>query len=1551
MARARFDNLPMDRKGSAQGRSPVSENPVVYEKREIDPDKEIITRRGGTVRQAQYAQALGLVAEPKGSQWALDAEHNLTGSWSIGFSANVGDITESGGEWTLLFIGATANADTNNSFRVYLKYDSGTYKAYLDVIDSIPTTFAVTPIAVTPGDDVDFLITSDGTTATLNVDAASQGVTISGGTFTGLNAAQVEALGTHKITTRAKGTAPVMDNLHLWGSVVTTAEYQARTPSVSSFYNIQPSDIGGFCFSPATGGATRGKTFAVPAPPQLDDSKLHFSGFGGAILVPFRQVFERYFQTQTETVAAQKFAWRLKGQRRFRSASTTLIDFGSATEGFSYLELDATGIPKFTYNGVTVTAGSAPDEDDDYDIICGCDGTDVYIILDGAAAVTATAPAFPPYLDYERIPDLYIGNDEDPALELGYHGYLTKVQFFDYALKEDTATTPSPTFDLDPSATYLRDSSKNRIAVAAITHAGTEGHPGYALGPLTDQDFIGVESDIVFGPGALGYTGIYKESIGTDLSSIRVGDRAFVHSGNSVHVLNSELSQVRPLGLPEPEADVSVQSLSSGALDGAYDYGYRWVSQDGTRGPIKRLKPVKATGAASVLIGAGDSEGQEERRELGESYGLAPSGSISPFSMTDSTDGIATTDSDGNTIETYLRFPDFTELEESIFDRGATANFSDEPTLCIEPDTPIDLDPNSDWTMQLAFRYKASGEGTYNNQGLLAIGHEDPGPTTRSFMVYLDADSTYGGESGGPPRLVVARSLGLKDSRYRYLIFNESSEEGSDDGFWDADDDYNLVAVRDGDDLRIHIHNYTDSTWKHFTGGALVGFFAGYDFPQKKIDFRATNVAFRKTGSSGNHYEGIADLPTADSGTNYTDAAGAAGTHGYRDYGTGVGSRSANRLGWMANDSHFYHTRAWSRSWSQTTIVYESEKRFVAVNGAMDDLIKSDVGFFSEDPSLNPNKFYDRVSGQYWRCYKGDTADSGVKNPTSGSMTQIKGSPTEFTGVLITDAAETAEADAQYRIYTSSLGDGSIVVTTGDASYVLPNRQWDGTASASYVKPLADANIDPQQFNWFTTTVVLTDTASDTDLDVLDLDINGNRIFDAPLGTNDTPIATSTSNIKVYLGGAFASNAGNTHIGEFRWWSKNRYDDASEYYDYLTGRVKGSEWSDLYFYATFEPADEVTAATYNHRGSLSSDLLTLVNSASIVDTRTSNSSGGATDPAPAIGIPDPPYEYITAVELFRTAAYTITDPDDDGEVQKALQLVRGLPLYKLARIPAGDSSYVDVSPDDALGAESPQAGTGQIPDAPNGIGIWQNQLLTWRGNELHFAEPSVFGWESFPSWLTYPVPVPQSGSDILAAVEVADNLLVCGRNWAALLVGSPSNPRVIDLGSGSGVQAADCLVTQGGLAFGLGTKKLWAYKEGELDASFSMPVHEMLPTNGRLAVSGQLSSLFVIDQDSDQVLRFHLPTGAWSIEERDAQDVGDYGATTAWVHTSGSYSTESSDVYADDVTTSTATNSVGTIATTSTINMASDPNAPVNSRVLVVDGTGLGVLTRVVSFT
>ena len=99
----------MHRRASAHGAG----EGVAYERREVDPDAEELSRRTGSTRQARFSTALGFVAEQEGARVVIDNEFDLTGNWSIGFSANVGDIldTTASEYWTLVFAGATASAE------------------------------------------------------------------------------------------------------------------------------------------------------------------------------------------------------------------------------------------------------------------------------------------------------------------------------------------------------------------------------------------------------------------------------------------------------------------------------------------------------------------------------------------------------------------------------------------------------------------------------------------------------------------------------------------------------------------------------------------------------------------------------------------------------------------------------------------------------------------------------------------------------------------------------------------------------------------------------------------------------------------------------------------------------------------------------------------------------------------------------------------------------------------------------------------------------------------------------------------------------------------------------------------------------------------------------------------------------------------------------------------------------------------------------------------------------------------------------------------------
>jgi len=1533
--RLRIDQLPMHRRASAHGAG----EGVAYERREVDPDAEELSRRTGSTRQARFSTALGFVAEQEGARVVIDNEFDLTGNWSIAFSANVGDIldTTASEYWTLVFAGATSSADADNSIHVYLDRSGSDYQINLVVTDNSSGTYAATTpsqLTVTPGDDVDFLITRSGNTITLNVDTSSATVDVSAATLTGLDECQVELLGSHKATNKGKGTAPVLDNFHIFGSVVTTAVYGDRSPGSS--FSILPSDIGGTAFSPASASYN---VYLHPSPPQLLGSAVNFSGFGGAVRVPFRSIFERYFQTQTEEVGSKTFAFRVAGTVEFLGLTSTIIDFGSDTP-LAYLRLDA-GVAKFKYGDVEVNSAQTLTKGSSYEIFCGVDGTNVFISVDGEAVVTSAISEVP-RLELERIPDLYIGNDEDPTADKHYHGSLTTFQFYDYAAKTSSTTAAAPVVDLDFSADTLRDKGPNRVALEQISHATTEGQPLYTDGPLDDQDFQAVQQEVVLGPSAVGYTGKYAAPITSDASSVRAGDRAYIHSGDYVHVLNSELSQIRPLGIPEPGSEVSCRNVGAGALDGVYQYGYRYQSQDGTYGPMKRLKPLTAFSNTGVLVGSGDAA--DENRELGESYGKTDesSGSQEYFSITDTADAIhgdiVSGSNEDLSVESFLAFPDFEDLEETVFDRGVTGDFTDVNSFGIQSDTEIDIDPNSDFTLQCSFKLDISNlnENTLgeNNQGIFSLGTQSGGGKTRSFMLFLSIDSAY---ATSAPRMVAARAVGDKDSRYKYLIFNNSGTEGDDSSLWVDGTEYTVTAVRDGDDLIVNVWN--GSTWTEFSGGELVGFFEGYNAPTRVYAFNAFGV---KTD-----FEQIAALPA----TGWSN-----GTYGTKTYGTGASGREARRIHNMDRDATFFHARAWSRAWPTATLQAEANKRFAAVDGALTDRVKSDVGVFDQDPSANPKQFFDKAATVYWKTFKQDEDDgsgtaSGDKNPPSAATTQVKGSPTEYDGVVMTDSGIQDVEAAQYRIYASSVNNGSIIVSTNDASFIIAKKPWDDTSPGTVTQLLGPGgvDIDPKNFNWFTTTVNFSAvSASALRLTVNNLYVNGNKFFDTPLNRYDTDIVINTQNLVCYLGGfnysPAAVNDGEVNIGEFRVWKTDRYDDTlTEAFDYLTGRVAESEVSNMYIYARFQPSDLDSGNNYNlHPLCFLNSEDYISTNAELIDTR-AGEGGSETDPAPAIGIPKPPYPWITAVQVFRTEGFIVQDQDSKLEIEQALELVQGQPAYFLARIPAGDTSYIDIVPDDTLGYEAPEGGEGFTVEKPNGVCIWQNQLALFRGNTLYFSERGPYGWESFPSWASYAVPTSGSGSDIVGAVEIGSSLLVCGKSWATMLSGAPSQPRPFDLGPGTGAQSARCIAVHGGIAYALGNGKLWRVgQDGGYDDQFSQPVHDILPTQGRVAVVGALSSLLVIDEQSDQVLRFHFPTQAWSIEERDALGVGDQGSDYLVVHQVGSYS-KGSAVYGDDVAANTVATSTGTKASNSTITLIPDdtnPNAVAGTRVLVVDDSG-----------
>ena len=307
----------------------------------------------------------------------------------------------------------------------------------------------------------------------------------------------------------------------------------------------------------------------------------------------------------------------------------------------------------------------------------------------------------------------------------------------------------------------------------------------------------------------------------------------------------------------------------------------------------------------------------------------------------------------------------------------------------------------------------------------------------------------------------------------------------------------------------------------------------------------------------------------------------------------------------------------------------------------------------------------------------------------------------------------------------------------------------------------------------------------------------------------------------------------------------------------------------------------------------------------IIDTGNTGSNPPPGDPPPALPIPAGPKHSVAAVELFRTRGIGGSEfqEEDPGFVARMTEASRGAPLYRLARLPLHDRSFIDSVPDEQLGPEVDESHGAAPPDIVKGVFTWQDQLaLISDGRSIYFAEPGPYGWESFPYWLTYQVPVDIAGGDVQAGAELGNgSALVMGRTWAALLTGSPSSPDAVSLGGGVGAYDAHNLVTHAGAAFAF-NGKLWAISPDGNAADIGRSIQGSLPAadQGRLCISSSLASLFLLNTSTGEACRFHFPTKQWTIEDRGALDMGDLEAgNDAWVSSQGVYATGDTSRYSD----------------------------------------------------
>lgn len=1623
----RLDKLPMDQVRNAAGQ------PSLYARYETDPNfVHEQQRRQGSLRQSQYAPAPGYVFTGRASRAQYDRTVAGASAFTVGFSLLTGDIATVGGEVPLVTLRASRDASTTtDSFRLYLKRASlSSYVLGIKAIDGTPATVSDETFAVTVDTAYDLAFRWNGADLTVTDGTTTKTVTPAGA-FTGPYYLDI---GGDKFTSvKAKSRDIVIANVGVDATYIsdTSTIFGVRDPGVyDGYWTLDGTEAAGIL------AADEGTGFLLgyPAAPQLVSSALQFSSESGAFQIEHTPEYDRFFQTTLKSVGDSKFTFTIKGTRGVdTNRNVILLDYGDLAR-VEILNSAGSEYVRFTYNGTAVTTSVAVGTGTAFEIFAGRDGADLFLQV-ATTVGTATAPAVP-YLDLARIPNLYVGAEEDPAADTRYLGNLTKFALWPAAVKRDVGADAALFYFDFTAAEPVEDTSLNNVPAALIPHTAEGGGPLYAAGPLSDATFPAVVGGSVLGrSGPVGYDNRLARRIGTDAAGLRVGYRGFVASGNRAHVINHELDRTRPLGLPKPGADVTVQAVGTGALDGAYLYGYQWESADGTLGPVKRLQPVVATDGSRVILGSSDGAGGTVGSELDETFGRnypTSAGAGDRFGMdwdAAPADGTYTTEVRGRFVDM-----DDDDLEELVHHRGVTANDGSYVgnTLYFSTDIPThSFNINSNWTVQTVFEYhkprdtgnpmtafglwgvgkteRLTGGTSYPtyNQDFVAFfldGRNDAGGEVSDWYQTTQGRDHYGDSTTGPKLVVGVPRQERRESWYasgRRLALNYALLTFTNDPTWTEGSTYDIVFQRDGQAVKVYYRNLTagDTDYTQLTARTMDALpsrtgNSGKTIPAKSsYDGDSLFTGYRPLTDARDFHFGTAcdyhlpDIPfiggTTTSGSidgNADPALGQVDEADYTTYTTNTytasGGTNFNQVkpspGGSDGCKHF-HYRVWNRKVSTVDLRRDGLKRSAALPGEpLNYGIYIDLGCVIEDETKSTDKLTDKASGMIWFA-KNEAGTGASSSPSAETLSHALATtaalnPT-FYPLAMFGTINASFANADLKLYVSPFGDGSYTLQTrGGGQFNLRSKIWSSlTTDPLTTKLIGSFQSFISDWDQFKThsfgLVILDDGGTNKYIGADSWAINGNTIFKSTVGVTSSETVADSAFTNgtgwIALAGFLDSTATatwQTDVSEFRVWSPGYGPDVQEGtgFKYVSGRVAESDHANMEVYIKFQPEDEVAGSpvTLTNYGTQAPTAgLAERGNADIVDTRTQTGSGS--DPAPKVAFPAAPFEDVTGLWISRSASIPINDPDDEDEVQNALNAARGAPLYRLGRLPAGATHYIDAAPDGALGFEV-ALDEGQVPQVVTAVGEWDRHLALLTGDhDIWFSERGNTGWETYPNAYRHRPPVSAGGGPGVALVEAGGLLFLFGNEWAVVASGSPSAPHFTTVGAGAGAYSARCAVAYSNMVFAYnGT--LWAFADGQ-PVNFGLPVQDELPTaaNARLCVSSELASLFLIDKSSGVALRYHFPTRRWSVEERDATSVGDLIAGgDAWTTVGGAWAAGSTTTYADDVNSGTATEYAGSVSGDTFTLTSGTADIPLGCRCTITqDSDGTSVVARTVTIS
>ena len=1551
----RLDELPLDRRIAGEARGLGAS--AVFERRELDPLATHLKRRTGTLRTTNTQPNL-LGATYSSSKGRIVPDYDFTAA--------------TGEDWTIIGTVdvAATTSEEDRFFKVlsfggiylYVKktYD-GAHKAQFIAVDAVGTQLTQTGRgSVSTASALHFFLSRDDGDLRLNAWYVSDSPTVGADNValapTFAAGPTLELFGENQTSYTPQHPGCVVSNVTVHDSALA---YD------STAYNNTARDT-----TPDTSGLLWHDTFAdggdilvfdapdpdiyaylIPTQPQLLTSTSTDIDFGGlgTVEIPFYLDFDEYFWTTTNAQARLQWCFQLKLTLPKILSDNPVVIF----ELQDLVRLELIKLPTqhqlqavFNDGGTTVLNTVALAAGTSYEVYVARDTSLSYIKVD-TTEVSGTS-SNPIIYAYDKTLGFVLGDRVDFQISAPFGGRIER-----FALHNNESRTLQDRedavfyFDADSVQGDEFIDRGNRALNGYLGVRSDTQAPFYEQGGFPGGSYVAATGGYLVSNSRpdIDYTGQLRKPLTKDVVIQRRGQRAFLTSNGVSYIVDDKTKSFRPLGIPRPSTKVSCSPQGVGPIDGFVRYAYRYVSTDGTVGPVFELDPCDATGGVNVLLGA-DNFGTPTDPAFGLSFGesegpkLVSADEVECFIARDydaSNNQLLHREitDPGLTLETAIRLPDIADaVKESVISQGVHAPFGAGRWMArnAPKEFPWIGAQNQECCFQFSFRWNSA----IASQTLFGIGAEDQKYktgwlTTQTHwrLNHLCVSLQTPADVANAGSLVITRDDPMgsnhRDNELQHAAFDVNLI---------ADNDFTVFVSRGGTlwgnapgaDLSVALYNHTTDNWFNFADHALDVQRIVADFWGSSYSGAARDKVMWGACRKENHHIDVKTRVRSAAGSDVFDF----------DHLNGFGNATATD---GTGGQRMYHGRMWRRDHPLTLLANKALDRYGARAGPLKNGLEIDVAFCPDSSVDKLPGGWDYPNENRVRFFAPNGIEAYVDLTATVDQTVFLAYGYDNTitpGTPDTHATTSTDDIPLWCTYTSR-DEGSLVIGVGRYPAVsIAKKKWHDGSGVQTFDEFA-GTIDLSQWTWLTLYFnqierLGADGTYDVWLERVFIDgntgewgdlYNGDTAPGGPPGMSNNTAAGNGQYSLFSVGGVPGIDSDfEVETAETRLWDGEVYtspgggNGADAFGPYLSTRIPPNKWASLWHYLRFAPLDVDnmdSQATMDQRGTFvgptgvsqqTADAVKIYQGAEVKEGGDVNESGGSSYFIP---FPTPPLPSIRGIQIFRTQVVPVAEEYPNGEPNPnaqtdAFKACRAAPLYYVSEIPDGTSFYFDSAIDTLLGAEL-NLTEGLIPGNPGGVFEWDNYLAIWVTDipRIHFAA-SPDSWESFPSDRVLDLPLREYGT-IEAATEIASRdarqsrVLVLGKSWGLFLDGSPTAPRVNTLGGGIGAASSRCLVVEKGIAYAYnGT--LWAITGDGAVEDIGLPVLDLLPPPDKASALG---SLYVINEETGLTLRWHFARREWFVEDRAALSTTDIAGADYWVHLTGYPSKGDTATYADDV--------------------------------------------------